>query len=478
MRLICTSLFFMAFILKSFAQIDTVILNETAVHLFPSFPVKSSYTSLFDKRPGMNYVYSANMELGLGIYDVTNPTIINPILNFGIANFNNLDVSTIEQKGNSLFVGIGDFQVNTNSASGLAIIDISNPAVPLVKDIWDSTIFHHGISHLIIEGNYAYLSTMSDGIIILEVSNENNILFQSFLQLDLNFPAPSTNAHNARGLKYKNDTLYVCFDRGGLRAIDVTNKNNPAEIYKYINNSLNSQAAAAYNDIALKGNYAFVSVDYCGLEVLDISTIPFTPVQWYNPWGCNTGNWSGAEIHTNELMLSNNDSLLFVTAGQSELLVFDITEPLNTSKIGEFVNLNDTLATHGLDVWENKIVLSLLHTPIHIPPFTPFFADPGGLKLLSSNYTLLSTSIHEENLNNESIIIFPNPNRGNILTIESKEEDISEIIISNPTGQIIEAKKEINQPVYSLNMTFAEKGVYFVFIKTKNRRITKKVILY
>ena len=51
------------------AQIDTVTFNLQATHLFPSFPVKSSYTSLFDKRPGMNYLYSANMESGLGIYD-------------------------------------------------------------------------------------------------------------------------------------------------------------------------------------------------------------------------------------------------------------------------------------------------------------------------------------------------------------------------------------------------------------------------
>lgn len=476
MRLISTFLFFLTFILKSFAQIDTVILNETAVHLFPSFPVKSSFTSLFDKRTGMNFVYSANMELGLGIYDVTNTTIINPILNLSIANFNNLDVSTIEQKGNSLLVGIGDFQVNTNSSSGLAIVDITNPAAPSVKDIWDSTIFNHGISHLITEGDYAYLSTMTDGIIILDISNENNIVFKAHLQLDLNFPAPSTNAHNARGLKYKNDTLYVCFDRGGLRAIDVTNKSNPTEIYKYINNSLNSQAAAAYNDIAIKGNYAFVSVDYCGLEVLDISTIPFTLVQWYNPWGCNNTNWSGADLHTNEVMLSNNDSLLFVTGGQSELFVFDITQPLSVSKIGEFVNLNDTLATHGLDVWKDKIVLSFIHTPFHIPPFTPFFADPGGLKLLSYSYTLLS-AIHEPNIKNELVKIYPNPNQGNILTIKCNEEAITEIIISNTIGQVIYLNNEINKPVYQLSMTSVENGVYIIKIKTKNGSLTEKVIL-
>lgn len=70
--------------IESYAQIDTITFNESAVHLFPSFPVKSSYTSLFDKRNGMNYVYSANMESGLGIYDISSPSIISPVLNWSI----------------------------------------------------------------------------------------------------------------------------------------------------------------------------------------------------------------------------------------------------------------------------------------------------------------------------------------------------------------------------------------------------------
>lgn len=462
--------------IESYSQIDTVTFTEQAVHLFPSLPIKSSYTSLFDKRNGMNYVYSANMESGLGIYDISNPSIINPVLNWSIANFNNLDVSTIEQKGNSLFVGIGDFQVNTNTSSGLAIVDITNPTSPVIKDIWDSTQFDHGISHLIVYGNYAYLSTMTDGVIILDVSDENNITFKSHLQLDLNFPAPSTNAHNARGLKYKNDTLYVCFDRGGLRAIDVTNKTNPVEVYKYINSSLNSTAAAAYNDIAIKGNYAFVSVDYCGLEVLDISSIPFTSVQWFNPWGCNNTNWSGANLHTNEVILSNNDSLLFVTAGQSELFAFDITNPLTVSKVGEFVNLNDTLATHGLDVWNDKIILSFIHTPFHIPPFTPFFADPGGLKLLDFSFSTLSTSISETSLNNGSLKIYPNPNEGQNLFISCNSPLLS-IRMMNSIGQLVFVQLKINQNEYSIELPAIKSGVYFLLIETKDGQKTEKVII-
>lgn len=461
---------------ESYSQIDTLTFVEEAVHLFPSFPVKSSYTTLFDKRKGMNYVYSANMESGLGIYDISSKSNINPALNWGISNFNNLDISTLEQRGNSLFVGIGDFQVNTNLSSGLAIVDITNPTSPVIKDIWDSSLFKHGIAHIYVEGNYAYLSTMTDGIIILDVSNENKIAFKSNLKLDINFPAPSTNAHNARGLKFKNDTLFVCFDRGGLRVVNVTNKTNPIEIYKYINHSLNSQAAAAYNDIAIKGNFAFVSVDYCGLEVLDISTFPYKSIQWYNPWNCNLTNWSGANLHTNEVMLSNNDSFLFISAGQSELLAFDVTNPFSVSKVGEFINLKDTLASHGLDVKDNKIILSLIHTPFHIPPFTPFFADPGGLKLVNYSFTTQSTSINETSKNMASLKIFPNPNQGQNLLVSCNTELIN-ISIMNSIGQLVFNENKIHQKEIYLDLSTIVPGIYILSIELKEGRMNKKIIV-
>jgi hypothetical protein len=304
---------------------------------------------------------------------------------------------------------------------------------------------------------------MTMGILIFDISDEQNIVFKSHIQPDLNFPSPSGNAHNARGLKVKNDTLYVCFDRGGLRVIDVTNKNNPIEFYKYINSSLNSMAAAAYNDIVIKDNYAFVSVDYCGLEVIDISAIPYIAVQWFNPWNCNTANWSGAALHTNELILAQNDSLLFVTAGQSDLFVFDVTNPLNTSMIGEFVHLNDTLATHGLDVYQNKVILSFIHTPVHIPPFTPFFADPGGLKLLNYQMQTVTNTIDLKQDSRKQPNLYPNPNNGNVVNIES-EFQINQIIILDVLGQCLYSHSAIGKRQIRLDATTWTSGTYFVSI--------------
>lgn len=458
------------------AQIDTVSLDLAATLLFPSFPIKSSYTSLFDKRNGQHYLYSANMEFGLGIYDISDPGAISTVQNLGIAAFGNHDVSTIEQRNNSLFVGLGDFHINNdNVASGLAILDISDPEAPVVKDIWDSTAFLRGVSHLIVEGNFAYLTTMKDGIIILNIQDENHIGFESSLQLDLSFPAPSGNAHNARGLQIKNDTLYVCFDRGGLRTVDVTDKQHPVEVYQYINPALNASAGAAYNDIAIKGNYAFVSVDYCGLEVIDIGSIPFASVQWYNPWGCNFTNWSGAAIHTNEVMLANNDSLLFVSGGQSELLVFDVTNPEAMVEAGAFVNLYDTLATNGLDVFNNRVSLSFIHTPFHIPPFTPFFADPGGLKILDYQIGLLSSDAKEPPT--AWVRIAPNPVADRLLV--ETDASLEAYVLLDLFGKEL-MKKHLGNAVSRFEITGLGKlpeGLYFLKIKTAdNQYLVRKII--
>lgn len=458
------------------AQIDTVLFSLSAQQLFPEFPIKSSYTTLFDRRPGQHFLYSANLEEGLGIYDISSPDAVTTVLDYGIAHFNNLDVAAIQQRGDALFVGLGDFHVNTNAATGLAMLDISNPATPVVKTMWDSTAFKHGITHIAIEGDYAYLATMKDGIIILNISDENHIVFESSLQLDLNFPAPSGNAHNARGLALKNDTLYVCFDRGGLRVVDVSDKKHPVEVYKYINQDLNASAAAAYNGIAIKDHYAFLAVDYCGMEVVDIGSIPFQTVQWYNPWGCNATNWSGAAIHTNELVLGHNDSLLFVSAGQSDLLVFDVTDPENTRKIGEYTYINDTLASNGLDVFQNRVSLSFLHTPFFIPLFTPFFSDPGGIKMLDYKVMTAVAQVKMPEPDIGGARVFPNPVNGHVKILS--ESPVTRITIFDILGREIFTWEPIPDLIVPFDLIPGiQKGLYLIEIDTLKGRYLKKAMV-
>jgi len=452
------------------AQVDTLNLNEFNSIEFPFSSFSSSYTSVINVN-NEDVLYSANMEYGLGVYDISQSGSISETSVLPISIFNNRDVSTIKQKNNSLFVGVGDFQVRDNASSGLAILDISNPNNPTVKDQWDSTFFTNGVSHLILEGDYAYLSVMHQGMLILDVSDENNIAYVSHVLPDTTILAGTPKDHQARGLFYRNDTIYLCFDGGGLRLIDVSDKENPVEVYGYINTMLTGQAKPAYNDIFIKDNYAFVSVDYCGLEILDISSIPFTLVEWKNSYGCNFTNWSGADIHTNEIKPAFNDELLFVSGGKTDVMVFDITDPLNTNEIGVFGDVNDTLAVHGLDVFNGKLALSYIHIAVFIPVFTPFIAEYGGLKIVDWDVVLGQNEINSKS----EVYIYPNPSKNQLEIRGIPKNEITGITIIDSNGAIVLKSNSLK----GLNLNNISNGVYFVtvFSKKTNVKVLKWVKL-
>ncbi len=403
MRSIVSLIFFLAAMNMSYSQLDSVTIEFEGEIEFPSqfLQLKSSIASRIDNRSD-EYLYSANLSFGLGIYNISDPSDIKILLEIEIGSFEELSVSTLQQIGNYLFVGLGDFQ-KENPASGLAIIDVTTPENPIIQDIWVSEDFIFGVSHLDVYDGIVYLSVMDDGLLILDAQDVTDIKFVSNFVPDLAYPAVSDGHHQGRGITKVGDILFYAFDRGGLRAIDVSDISQPEEIQKYINPDLINKAVAAYNDVVVIDNYAYVSVDYCGLEVIDISTDPWTLVEWYDPVDCAGFNWFGAEIHTNELVSACNDSLLFVSGGNSEVVVFDISDPLNPERIGGFFELDNELAAYGLHVQGNKISVSYINNPLNIP----YIGNWGGLKVLS--FSKLKPTSSNDIENTHSISLYPNP---------------------------------------------------------------------
>lgn len=414
----------------SFSQIDSVAIHMESELEFPSqfLQLKSSIASRIDNRNN-GILYSANLIFGLGIYDISSPSNIEPLLNMEINEFEGLSVSTIQQVDNQLFVGLGDFQ-KENPASGLAILDVTTPENPTISDIWTSENFIHGVSHLDIYDGIAYLSMMDDGLLILDVSNAEDIQFVSSYLPDLTFPSTSNGHHQGRGITKVGDTLFYTFDRGGLRAIDVSDIYHPEEVKKYINSDLISKATAAYNDVVVIGNYAYVSVDYCGLEVLDISTEPWTLVEWYDPVDCQGFNWFGADVHTNELVTACDDSLLFVSGGNSEVIAFDISNPAELIRVGSFFELDNELAAYGLHVLDDQISVSYINNPLNIP----YVGNWGGLKMLSFS-KMTSTSLNDVETS-KAPLFFPNPAASNIQF--EHFDHIKELCLFNLEGSHIE----------------------------------------
>ena len=157
------------------------------------------------------------------------------------------------------------------------------------------------------------------------MSEPTDIGFVSSFLPDTLWPGIVAYPPNARGMALKGDTLFLCFDAGCVRAIDVSDKSAPVEIGHYVNPQQPINTAVAYNNAVIVGDLLYVATDFCGFEVVDIGDpANMEQVAWVNPWNCNGLSWFGSDGHANELITAMNDSLLFISGGDSEVLVLSL----------------------------------------------------------------------------------------------------------------------------------------------------------
>lgn len=362
------------------AQNDTVIFTELGNYNYPIF--NSVFKPLFN-RNGSPYLYAASKEYGFVTFDVNNMNSPVPVNTIGTTSFNSLKPTYVQQNNNTLYVGLGDFQ-GSDQEPGLATLDISNPAAPVILDQWDTTAWSHGVSSVTYANGYAYVCAMEDGLIILDVSNPNNIQFVSQFLPDTLFGNPPYSP-TARNCEWRNDTLLLAFDAGGLRMLDVSIKSNPVEIGQYVNTSLTAVANAAYNEVEWVGNIAYVAVDYCGLDVVNVANPQnMYNIAWNNPWNCVGLNWVGSDGHANQLIYIPSSQILLASAGDSEIRAFNAHNPAQPAMIGAWGAMNDQGGAWGLDVYGNTVAVGRADNPIN----WPFAADTGGIQLLQWQFIL------------------------------------------------------------------------------------------
>ena len=245
----------------------------------------------------------------------------------------NLDVCALSSRGNLLYLALGDFFRATGQKAALAVLDISEPQKPQLKSIWQSEEKVRGASCIEISGSQLYLGAMSHGIYIfnLEPDRTKPTLLTVF-KPDPNFPRqrPGRFAQpNVRDIKVSGNLMYTAYDAGGLRIIDLTDKSKPVERSKYINQKMIGRPQA-YNGIALDYPFAYISLDYGGLEVLNIANPELIrQVAWLNPWraGTRQNNWFNSPGHTNQIAYHSQSKRLFVSAGAAQLLIIDVNRP-------------------------------------------------------------------------------------------------------------------------------------------------------
>ncbi|MEZ5427268.1 MAG: hypothetical protein R2747_13445 [Pyrinomonadaceae bacterium] len=332
-----------------------------------------------DPAPARPYLYVAQKSGGLLILELSENRPPTETAQLPKTAFKGLDAMNLVQRGEHLYIALGSFFNAAGDKAGLAIVDVKDPRRPKTLSVWTSVEKIKGSAIVEVAGDYAYLGAMQEGVFIFDISDKKNPKKVSAIQPDIHFPQknPNRTHHpNARGLAVRGDLLYVANDAGGLRVIDVSDKKKPLEVAKYINAGVKNKPQA-YNNIVLDFPYAYIAVDYCGMEVVNIRNPKnIRPVGWWNPWGCETfaNTWFNSQGHTNQLVYDQKKKLVFLSAGDSELQIVDVSDPRKPDLQKGFGQTGNKLGVWGLTASDEIVYLAYIKT------FIPFRGTWSGIK--------------------------------------------------------------------------------------------------
>lgn len=327
------------------------------------------------------YLYVAGKSGGLLVLDVSGKNGAERVASLGPDKFSGLDVMHLAQQGDLLYLALGDFFDAKGQPAGIAIVDVSDPLKPAITSIRVTDSKLHGASGILVSGRFAYLAAMEYGVFIFDIHDKEKITPVSHVTPYRDFPRenPSrTQQPNVRGMALQGNKLFLANDSGGIRVIDVFDKQLPREIGLYVNPAL-LRKQQAYNNLVIDGKYAYAAVDYCGLEIVDISDPEnMKPAGWWNPWHCEkfSALWINSPGHTNQLAFDKKSKTVYLSGGDSELLSVNVSDPQKPVTTAAYGHFRDSRGVWGMTRDGDDIYLS------YIVASVPFRSTWNGIKAL------------------------------------------------------------------------------------------------
>ncbi len=426
----------------------------------PSFCGEIMMTMIHDQlnRP---YLYIANKEAGLTIYDIEEPREPKFVADVPIQLFDSLHVMNLSQEGDFLYLALGNHFTNPQQG-GMAIIDMHIPDQPSLLDFFIVPESNSGAGIVKVNGDYAYLGAMKSGLVILDVQDKSDIQLVSQFIPDINFPVadPNPDLYNARGMVVLNDIVYLCYDAGGLRIINCENKSKPRETGRFANPALFSpiNLPRAYNNLVLDDSLIYIAVDYCGLEVLNVSdTSNIEMMGWWNPFDCPRNNWFSSPVHANELYFDQSCTKLFVSTGKSDLMVLDMTDPSQPEWCQTFGGVSNNVGTWGVSGYKNEIYLS------YICAIIPFTSSQSSVKILTYS-SCQTTNSNEKPL--DFFKLYPNPANHEITLEGNGGFNQTQFRLYNSLGKEIRLSMELSDTKVIVDTSQLPVGLYYLFVRS------------
>ena len=413
---------------------------------FSSMCDKIVMTAEFD-RQSRPFIYIANKDGGLVVLDILDLQSPTEVARLSSDELNGLHVMNLSQQGNLLFLALGNHFSGVEQPGAIAVVNITNPASPILLDLEEVPNSSSGAGIVEVSGNYAYLGAMQSGLAVFDISNSTAIEFVSSLIPNFDYPdGPDRAKVNARGMVISEPYLYLAYDAGGVRTIDISDPHNLKQIFQYSNPALNGYPRA-YNNMSIIDDEVFVTFDYCGLEIFNFTPSgELIPKSWWNPWDCtkNFLRWFSSPGHTNEIGIDEDCGLVFMSTGKSDLYVIDVMTQDSCLVYG---GLDNNIGTWGLDVFENKIALAYICVPLSVP----FPSSRTELKILSYEANCTSSNIEQGIV---ELKIEPNPVRECIRT----NLPIMNYVIYNVNGRLNPCQKIDDK---TIDVSKLNAGIYF-----------------
>ena len=242
-----------------------------------------------------NYAYCA-FGCGLGILDISNPDSIYML-------------SSLYLPGSCTWIDVeGDYAYMANMDNGLFIANITNPVTPYLASKY---LPEKEACRVLISDNFAYLKTVdstSTTFEFIDISEPSNPVFAG------SYTVPERFWTN---IFVVTNYAYIAASSYGFQILDISNPAMPETISVY-------QSEYSYGDIFISGNYAYITgttpngPPYGAFMVFDISN-PYNPEQThieqaYDPFG----------------RLIVEDGYLFVQYSEDgRVVIWDLADPSN-----------------------------------------------------------------------------------------------------------------------------------------------------
>jgi hypothetical protein len=244
------------------------------------------------------YVYAACGESDLKIIDISDPET--PLLRSRSTIPGGADAVTV--RGDYAYVTYG-------SPYGLQVIDIADPDLPHLRGSLNIAGTSLGMA---IDGDYAYVAGWQSGLQVINIADPEQI----YLKGSYSPPGALFN------LALAGDFVYVSGtdrneNKGTLRILDISDRNNPRETGAYI-------ADGPVADVQVSGDYAFLAAIDEGLLILNIAD----PENPYSIGGINTPGYA--------LELAIDGEYIYVADDSSGLQIIAIANPLNPVIAGRY----------------------------------------------------------------------------------------------------------------------------------------------